>query len=336
MPPRRSSRSQSSGPTWRDVEPAPVVLLQGSEEYFAHQARRRLIGLARESEAGAEVHELSARDYATGALAMATSPSLFGDSRVVTVGELEKMSEEFLEDAVAYLAAPDPESMVILTHGGGNRGKRLLDAIAKAKHPVVECKPLKNDRDKSDFVYAEVRAAGRRIEPDAARLLIAAAGRDVGELASACRQLAQDGPPTITDGIVEKYYGGRAEVTAFKVADAAVAGNSGVALRALRQALDSGTDPVPLVGALAMRVRHICQVHGLREAPAQLARSLGMAPWQVEQAQRDSRRFTSEALSEVVRSLAEADAQVKGEAQDPVYAMERAILTLTMAGRRHG
>jgi DNA polymerase-3 subunit delta len=334
VPPRRSTRSQQSGPTWRDVEPAPVVLLLGSEEYFAHQARRRLIGLAREAGGGAEVHDLSARDYAPGALPMATSPSLFGDSRVVTVGELEKMSEEFLEDAMAYLASPDPDSTVILTHGGGNRGKKLIDAIGRAKHPVVECKPLKSDRDKSDFVYAEVRAAGRRIEPDAARLLIAAAGRDVGELASACRQLAQDGPPTITDAVVEKYYGGRAEVTAFKVADAAVAGNSGIALRALRQALDSGTDPVPLVGALAMRVRHICQVHGRREPPAGLARSLGMAPWQVEQAQRDSRRFTSEALSQVVRSLAEADAHVKGEAQDPVYALERAVLTLTTAGQR--
>lgn len=334
MPPRRSARDSSGGPTWRDIEPSPLVLLHGSEEYFAAQARRRIVAAVRAARGEVEVHDLSARDYGVGALAMATSPSLFGDARIVVVSELEKMNDDFLDEALSYVRAPDDESVVILHHGGGNRGKRLLDEIKKSRHPVVECKPLKSDRDKTDFVYQTFRAEQRRIEPDAARMIIAAAGSDVSELAAACHQLIADGPATITDQVVEKYYGGRVEVTAFKVADAAVSGNSGFALRALRQALASGVDPVPLVGAVAARVRHIAQVHGRRENPNSLAKSLGLAPWQVEQAQRDARRFSSESLSQVIRSLASADAQVKGEAQDPVYALERAVLTLSTAGSR--
>ncbi|WP_051687595.1 MULTISPECIES: DNA polymerase III subunit delta [Micrococcales] len=334
MPPRSPSRTAPTGPTWRDVEPAPVVLLHGSEEFFATQARRRIVEQVREADGEVEVHDLSAKDYTPGTLTMATSPSLFGDARVVVIRELDKMSDEFLTESLRYVEAPDPESVVVLQHGGGNRGKRLLDAVKKARHPVVECKPLKNDRDKMDFVYQLFRAEERRIEPDAARMLIAAAGSDVAELASASHQLISDGPATITDAVVEKYYGGRVEVTAFKVADAAVSGQSGFALRSLRQALDSGVDPVPLVGAISMRVRHIAQVHGRRESPASLAKALGMAPWQVEQAQRDSRRFTSESLSWVIRGLATADAQVKGEGQDPIFALERAVLTLSMAGSR--
>ncbi|MCT1366780.1 MULTISPECIES: DNA polymerase III subunit delta [Kocuria] len=333
MPPRSPSRAPS-GPTWRDIEPAPVILLSGSEEFFAVQARRRVVERVRESVGEAEIHDVSAKDYTPGALSMATSPSLFGDARVVVVRDVERMSDEFLTEALPYVQSPDQESVVILHHGGGNRGKRLLDAIKKAKHPVVECKPLKNDRDKMDFVYQLFRSEERRIEPDAARVLIAAAGTDVAELAAASQQLMADGPATITDAVVEKYYGGRVEVTAFKVADAAVSGKSGFALRALRQALDSGVDPVPLVGALSMRVRHIAQVHGRRENSSALAKSLGMAPWQVEQAQRDSRRFSSESLSRVIRGLATADAQVKGEGHDPVYALERAVLTLSTAGSR--
>ncbi|WP_129658677.1 DNA polymerase III subunit delta [Rothia uropygialis] len=334
MPPRRSARDSSGGPNWREVEPAPVVLLYGPEEYFASQARRRLVAAVREGRGEVEVHELSGKDYTPGSLAMATSPSLFGDARVVVVSELEKMNDEFLAEAIPYVESPDPESVVILHHGGGNRGKRLIDAVRKSRAPVVECKPLKTDRDKTDFVYQTFRADQRRIEPDAARMLIAAAGSDVSELAAASHQLIADGPATVTDQVVEKYYGGRVEVTAFKVADAAVSGNSGFALRSLRQALDSGVDPVPLVGAIAARVRHIAQVHGRRETPNTLAKSLGLAPWQIEQAQRDSRRFSSEALSQVIRSLAAADAQVKGEAQDPVYALERAVLALSTAGSR--
>lgn len=332
MPARQSTRP--SGPTWRTVEPAPVVLLSGSEEYFASQARRRLLSQVREASGETEVHEISAKDYSPGALVQATSPSLFGDARVVVVREAEKMAEEFLEDAMAYLGSPDPDSVVVIAHGGGNRGKKLLDAIRKGHYPVVECKPLKTERDKADFLYTSFREAQRTIEPDAARMLIAAAGKDVAELAAASEQLMADGPATITDAVVEKYYGGRVEVTAFKVADAAVSGNSGFALRSLRQALDSGTDPVPMVAALATRVRNMARVHGHRESAAQLGRALGLQAWQVEQAQRDARRFSSEALSEAIQSLAEADAQVKGEAQDPVYSLERAVLVLAGAGHR--
>lgn len=336
MPPRRPSRSgaASSAGAWRTVEPGPLVLLHGSEEYFVASARRRLLARARELRGEIEVHELSAKDYVAGTLVQATSPSLFGDNRVVVVTDLAGMSEEFLEDALAYLKNPDAESMVVLHHSGGNRGKKLLDAIKAGGHPVVECKPLKNDRDKTDFLYTTFRDAGRRIEPDAARMLVAAAGQDVSELASAAHQLIADCPPTVTDALVEKYYGGRVEVTAFKVADAAVSGHSGFALRALRQALDSGVDPVPLVGALATRVRTIARVHGRRENAAGLAKALGLHPWQVEQAQRDGRKYSSEELSAAIRSLAEADAQVKGEAQDPVYALERAVLVLSTAGSR--
>ena len=334
MPARRTSPRSAEGPTWRDAAPAPVVLLQGSEEYFAAQARRRIIAGVRQQRGEAEIHELSAASYTTGALMMATSPSLFGDSRVVVVRELEKMNEEFQQDALCYLKAPDADSVVILIHGGGARGKKVLDAVRAGRHPVVDCKPLKSDRDKTDFLYFTVREAGKRIEPDAARLLIAAAGREVSELSAAARQLVEDGPATITDAVVEKYYGGRMEVTAFKVADAAVSGNSAAALRALRQALDTGVDPVPLVGALAARMRSIAQVHDRRENPTHAAKAWGMAPWQAEQAQRDARRFSAESLGTAIRALAEADAQVKGEAQDPVYSLERAVLAISAAGRR--
>ncbi len=39
-----------------------------------------------------------------------------------------------------------------------------------------------------------------------------------------------------------------------------------------------------------------------------------MAPWQVEQAQRDGRRFTGEQIARIVQLLADADAQLKGRA----------------------
>jgi DNA polymerase-3 subunit delta len=93
-------------------------------------------------------------------------------------------------------------------------------------------------------------------------------------------------------------------------------------------------DPVPMVGALAAKLRTIAQVHGTRGSSGQLAQRIGAAPWQVERAQDESRRFSEEDLVRALRALAEADAQVKGEGRDPAYAVERAITTIALSGRR--
>jgi DNA polymerase III, delta subunit len=105
-------------------------------------------------------------------------------------------------------------------------------------------------------------------------------------------------------------------------------------MRLLRHSLSTGTEPIPMLGALAMRVRNISRAHGARASSTELAQQLGMAPWQAEQAIRDARRFSPAQLAHIVRMLAEADAQLKGEGQDPVYAIERAVLSIAMPGGR--
>ncbi len=69
------------------------------------------------------------------------------------------MNDAFLADALNYLAHPEPDAVLVLRHGGGVRGKKLLDAIKAAGWPVVDCQPLKKDADKTAFVAAEFKAA---------------------------------------------------------------------------------------------------------------------------------------------------------------------------------
>ena len=88
-----------------------------------------------------------------------------------------------------------------------------------------------------------------------------------------------------------------------------------------------------MLGALAMRIRNIARVHHVRMSANELSREVGMAPWQVEQAQRDGRRFTGAQLAHIVQLLADADAQLKGESQDAVYAVERAVLAIALPAR---
>ena len=328
----RRGRGGALDNAWRTVEPAPAVLLYGAEEYFASRARQRLRGLYGSAHPDLEIVRMNASSYTRGDLTIQASPSLFGSTKLIEVEALGAMNDDFLTDALAYLSAPEPGIMLVMHHSGGNRGKKLIDTV-RTQFTLVNCKPLKTDREKTEFIHSEFSSAKRRIAP-AAVTLLAAAAADTAELASACAQLIADIPGDITEDAVNRYYSGRTEVTAFRVADAAIAGNAPEAMRLLRHSLSTGTEPIPMLGALAMRVRNISRAHGARASSTELAQQLGMAPWQAEQAIRDARRFSPAQLAHIVRVLAEADAQLKGEGQDPVYAIERAVLSIAMPGDR--
>ena len=330
---QRPRTSASNTATWRDVTPAAVVLVGGPEDYIGARAMDRIRAQVRAVAPDVEITRLNAGSYTAGSLAMNVSPSLFGEQKLIEVDGLEAMNDAFLADALKYVVQPEPEAFLVLRHGGGVRGKKLLDAIKAAGWPVVDCQPLKKDAEKIAFVTAEFRAASRRIDPDAVHALVNAVGAQLAELAAACSQLIADATTGVDAAMVDKYYGGRVEATGFKVADAAMAGNGPLALSTLRHALATGADPVPIVAALASKLRSLAKVAGAQGSSSQIAKQLGMQPWLVEQAQREVRRWTPEGLVRSIQVTAEADAQVKGLSRDPVYAVEHAVTVIATSVR---
>ena len=310
----------------------PLVLISGPEAVIADRALSTTLDELRASSPDLEVIRLAAETYEAGALGMHASPSLFGGEKCIVVQDLDEAPDELQEDLLAFLAAPDPDVTLVVTHKSGQRGKKVLDTLKKSQSRVLEAPAIKSDRDKTDFAMHEFRAAGRRATPDAVRALIEAIGKDVRELASACQQLVADTTGTIDEDLVAKYHGGKVEATGFKVADAAVAGNAGEALRLLRHAIATGVDPVPIVAVLAQQLRQLVKVGAAgRGRSADVARDLGMAPWQVDKARRGLSGWGPEGLAEAIQAVANADFEVKGGGRDPVYAVERAVLTITRA-----
>ncbi|MDT0165302.1 DNA polymerase III subunit delta [Actinotalea sp. AC32] len=331
MPPARRAPT-SSGPTWDAVEPAPVVLVTGTESLLAERAVDRVVALRREQDPEVEVTRIDAAAYRPGDLRVVASPSLFGEARVVVVEGLHTGTDEALADVAAYVEDPADDVTLVVHHGGGQRGRRTVDALRAAGAVVVACEPVKKDADKVAFAAAELQRASRRAEPAAVRALVEACGTDLRELAAACQQLVADTTGRITVAMVEQYHGGRVEATGFRVADAAVAGRAGEAVALLRHALAAGTDPVPLVAALAAKLRTLAKVGAARGRgldPGQL----GLAPWQVDRARRELAGWTPEALAAAITAVAQADAEVKGAGRDPVFAVERAVLRVASSTR---
>lgn len=333
-PPARRRPSSASGTGWEDVPLAPLVLVHGPESLLAERAVESVVRKARERDPDLEVVRVPAAGYEAGRLRVVASPSLFDEPRLVVLDAIHEGTEDAFADLAAYVTDPVPDVVLVVHHGGGNRGKRTLDAVRAAGAVVVPCEAVKRDADKAAFVSAELRRARRRAEPDAVRALVEALGSDLRELAAAVQQLVADTTGVISADAVLRYHGGRVEATGFAVADAAVAGRAGDAVALLRHAVATGTDPVPVVAAVAAKLRTLAKVGAARGRGLDPARDLGIAPWQVDRARRELAGWTPEGLAEAISAVAQADSEVKGAGRDPVFAVERAVLRVAAAAGR--
>ena len=313
--------------SWDRVRPAPIVLVSGTETFLADRAIRQLRDILKAEDPSIEVSDLEADQYAPGQLMTVASPSLFGEPRLIRATNVEKCTDAFMAEVISYLEHPADDTYLVLRHGGGVRGKKLLEAVRSGTGGGIEivCAELKKDAEKSDFAASEFRNANRRITPGALRALVGAFSDDLAELAAACQQLLADATEEITEVTVEKYYSGRVETNAFKVADAAIAGRRGEALVLLRHALASGADPVPMLAAVASKVRTMAKLAGQRGSSNELAQRFGLAPWQVDRARKDLHGWSEQGLGRTIETIADTDAQIKGLGRDPVYALERMI-----------
>jgi len=326
VPATKSSRRGNAGaPPWHRAQPAPVVLVSGPEELLGSRALTLIVDAAKARDPETDVHRFEAATYTAGLLRSAASPSLFGGTALVIIEGAESMNDAFLADAIEYVAAPDPEAVVVVRHGGGNRGKRLLDAARAAGVPEYGCPAVTRDSDLVDFASAEFSRAGRTVSAAAVRALVDSVGSDVSQLAAACSQLTMDVDGGIDEAAVAKYYGTRVNATGFAVADAAVVGDRAKALSLVRHALETGTDPVPLVAAIAVKLRTLAKVGAARGRGVDPTRDLGIAPWQVDRARRELRKWDADRLASAIELVAAADHAVKGGDRAPAFTVERLV-----------
>jgi DNA polymerase-3 subunit delta len=240
---------------------------------------------------------------------------------------LQDLPTEVQDEVTRYLDDVDLTMTVIFLHKGGVKGKALLDRIKKAKAEIIACEPLKKESDKQEFVRNLFLDLGRKATPAAVAALVGAVGSDLRELNGACSQIASDTNGVIDEVMIDKYHQGRIETTGFDVADATLEGNVPKALLALRSAIATGTDPVMITSAIASALRALAKVSGTNRGAKsfELAGALGMAPWQIDKARRQLSLWSPRRISNAVAAIAQADAEVKGAAVDPIYALERAV-----------
>ncbi|REF94292.1 DNA polymerase III delta subunit [Asanoa ferruginea] len=318
------------GPVTGGLPTTQLVL--GDEELLVTRAVEKAIEAARAADASTDVRQYEANALAAGELSEMISPSLFGGRRLVVIRNGQDARKDLVAALLDYAKHPDPDVLLVVTHTGGGRAKALADGLRTAGADVVTAAKLKSHRDRVAFVREELKRGSTRGSEEAAEALLAAVGNDLRDLSAACSQLLADVEGRIDASTVARYYRGRAEVTGFTVADAAMVGDVPAALEALRWALHVGVDPVPIADAIADGVRTVARVASAGRGNAyQMASSLGMPAWKIERAQRQGRGWTPEGLVVAMRAAADCNAEVKGGADDRGYALERAVFAVVAA-----
>ncbi|HSK61083.1 MAG TPA: DNA polymerase III subunit delta [Actinomycetospora sp.] len=327
--------------------PASVHLVVGDEGLLVERAVTRAIAAARAADPAVEVAHLPVGEITAGVLGELVSPSLFAESRVVVLENAHDASAEVTTLLLDYARAPsDGVTLVVVHRGpprsggrrakggakpakggskGGAKGDALLEGLRAAGATEASAVGPSDDQ-RADFVRAEVRQAGGRITGDALGLLMDAVGSDLRELAAAASQLASDTGGQVDADAVRRFHRGRAEVTGFAVAERAITGDRPGALEALRWALQTGVAHVLVADALADAVRTVARVSAAgRGDPYAMASALKMPPWKVRKAQGQARGWGAEGLTQAMGVVADLNADVKGAAADPAYALEHAV-----------
>ena len=306
-----------------------TYLLLGGEEVLADRALR---SVEKECE-NAEKITLSGDEISPGDFSNVTAPSLFGENRIVVVRELQEIPEETQEEIFRFLTEQPEDITLVLIHPGGVKGKGFVEKLKKAKVDVVSCDVIKKDSEKIELIKAEALDRGRKITNDAAKALVDAAGTETREMISALLQLLSDTKGTLEIAHVNALFAGRVETTSFAVADAILERSLGDALVTLRQALDTGVDPVVIVNSLASSLRTLAKVGSAPRSAraAELAPVLGMAPWQIDKARRQLAGWNGAGITTAMSAIARADGQVKGGGADPAFACEQALMAIAAA-----
>ena len=212
----------------RQAGPAPgdvlghVTLVTGKEEFLRERTVGAVRAAVRSHDGEAEMAEAVGADLTLGSLGELSAPSLFSSTRCVVVRELEHLPEESVNALLGYAGAPAEDVALVLVHSGGPKGSGVLTKLRKLG-PVTEVKTEElKPSEFPQFVAAEARMLGARMDPSAANALVQAVGHDLRALAAAVDQLAHDFPDeALGEERVAQYFGGRAEAKSFVVADAA-------------------------------------------------------------------------------------------------------------------
>jgi DNA polymerase-3 subunit delta len=306
-----------------------MYLFTGADELLVRRAAERLLSELR-SEGQVEVVDVRASELREQGLPDLRTGSLFGDRRALVIRDAQELPAELGTQLVAELEGPPPDATVILLASGTGRIVKLARAIKAAGGRVDVAAPREwEDTRWAGLVREEFGLHRRTADAAAIEAILGHAGLDVSQIAEKVAQVVAAAPPgTIDEAAVERSVVGHGSRGSFAVADAMCEREPAKALRLLRGVLETGSDPIMVLGALVYRIRSLVAVAG-KVDPRVVG--LRISAGQARRLQGVRRNFGPGELTAAVRTLADADVEIKSGELPPELVIERAVVRIATA-----
>ncbi len=233
---------------------------------------------------------------------------------------------------LSYLENPSTATCLIFTTAEGvNRQKKVYKALEKVGQ-VVNFSLLKG-QDLQQWIRQRVNQQGREISGEAIRYLMMAVGSNLRmldkEIAKLLTSLGQG--PEISGELVTELVSKQVDITVFQLVDAVAEKRFSAALEYTQDLLFQGEPPVKILSLLTRQFRLIWQTklyfdQGCREQ--EVATNLKVKSFVVNKCVSQGRNFRQEDLRQAFRVLLETDYRIKTGQQEPVVALEMALMKL--------
>lgn len=326
-----------------DAPDKPVYLISGSDRPKVDTALARLRGHF-EAEA---IESLSALE-ASGdeAVALCNAGSLFGDARLIVVGDVDGVKAERgrrggwkaadVAAIAAYLASPTPTTVLALVAEELKPSSSLWKACADAGSVLsydVEKKKL------HEWVVKQFLERGVKPEPEAVSALIALVGDDLRALKVEVDKIATwAGGEPIGEREVSALVASNIDVPGYELTEAWAARDVARVLELSETTFERESKPrrdvAPrLAGTLAShlgRLRAIKRLAAEGVSSKEAAARLELNPYFAGKLYRQAEGFSDEELDDAVLHLATLDGALKGQSRlAPDLELQRTLVALS-------
>lgn len=237
----------------------------------------------------------------------------------------------FEKGLAEYISHP-PDTVVLIV---------LVDETLEASNPLVKAaseygkvvqSTLPRGAALVSWIKKRAQGTGVSINEEAATLLANYIGNQLRLLANELDKLATyvgDGG-TITVDDVRKLSAQVQEARIFDLTDALAQRNQKQALTILHDLLADGEPPIRLISTIITQVRALLLVKELSQKgmrAAQIATTVGIAPFVAEKAARQVGKFTPAQLEHAYRQLLATDASLKRSRMTPEMALDLLVVS---------
>ncbi len=320
---------------------ASVILVRGDDPSLLAAAVRDLIHQAAAGEdLSLGLDDFSTEDYPlAAAVDAAQTPPMFTSRRVVVARGIGRFGAEDNEALLTYLTGPSPTTTLILTSGGGQIGRRIVDAVKKVGTVLDTGVP--SGKARQGWMSERLADAPVRLDARATQRLAEHLGDDLGRLGGVLDVLSAvygEGSRIGADEL-EPFLGSAGAGAPWDLTDAIDRGDASGALDQLARLVGAGErHPLQIMGTLQAHFLRMARLDGSGcRDETEAASALGMtgSTFPAKKALLQSRKLGHAGIVKAVALLATADLDLRGKRDLPgEVVLELLVARLSRLGGR--